>query len=103
MPTRKVTDREKMLLFARGASDQQLDEALEILGVERRFRQANKRPATQPAKQPSKQPAKAAGKGASKSPAAKNTAAVKPGGQPAGNPPADQQPSVVTGDAPTQE
>lgn len=38
MPTRKITEREKLTIFARTASDDELAQALEILTVESRVR-----------------------------------------------------------------
>lgn len=47
MPTRKISERERLTMYARSASDDELDEALEILTVERRVRNA-KKPTTNP-------------------------------------------------------
>ena len=63
MPTRKVSERERLTLYARQATDEQLEEALEIISIERRIR-AGSRPKAAPA-------TKKAVKGASKRPAAK--------------------------------
>lgn len=38
MPTRKITERERLTIFARTASDDELAQALEILTVESRVR-----------------------------------------------------------------
>lgn len=59
MPTRKVSERERLTIYARTASDEQLEEALEILNIEIRIRKgggrkvaskkaATKKPATVP-------------------------------------------------------
>ena len=45
MPTRKVTERERLTIFARTASDDELEQALEILRVEAQVRRATKQPA----------------------------------------------------------
>ena len=42
MPTRKITEREKLTIFARTATDDELAQALEILQVESRVRAASK-------------------------------------------------------------
>lgn len=56
MPTRKVSDRERLTIFARTASDDELDQALEILQVEARIRKAaTKRPAAAPPPPPDNQ------------------------------------------------
>jgi hypothetical protein len=44
MPTCKVSEREKLTIFARTATDDELEEAYEIFGIERRVRAANKKP-----------------------------------------------------------
>lgn len=47
MPTRKISERERLTLYARQASDDELDQALEILRVEQRARAVPKaKPAT---------------------------------------------------------
>ena len=38
MPTRKLSEREKLTMFARTATDEQLDQAYEIIDIERRIR-----------------------------------------------------------------
>lgn len=47
MPTRKISEREKLTIFARTASDDELASALEILQVEQRVRAASKQPTRQ--------------------------------------------------------
>ena len=42
MPTRKISDRERWTRWAREASDDELDEALEILRIEQSVRGAKK-------------------------------------------------------------
>ena len=42
MPTRKITERERLTLYARQATDDQLTEALEILNIEVRIRKGSK-------------------------------------------------------------
>lgn len=49
MPTRKVSDRERLTIFARTASDDELAQALEILQVEARIRKAGAKPAAKKA------------------------------------------------------
>jgi hypothetical protein len=49
MPTRKMSDLEKLLLFAREATDDELQQALDIINIERRIR-AGKRPTANPRK-----------------------------------------------------
>ena len=44
MPTRKISEREKLTIFARTATDDELASALEILQVEARVRAASKQP-----------------------------------------------------------
>lgn len=63
MPTRKVTERERLTLYARQATDEQLEEALEILRIEARIRAGQKgtaNSASKPKKAASKKPAAAA-------------------------------------------
>lgn len=38
MPTRKISEREKLTMYARSAGDDELDEAIEILSIEKRVR-----------------------------------------------------------------
>lgn len=53
MPTRKITERERLTIFARTASDDELAQALEILTVESRVRgRAGKQPADKADKKP---------------------------------------------------
>lgn len=66
MPTRKVSERERLTLYARQATDDQLEEATEILRIEQRARAATK-------------PKKAAPKPATPKPANKPTAPAKDG------------------------
>lgn len=55
MPTRKVSDRERLTIFARTATDDELEAALEILRVEAQVRKATKQPAKKTAtKKPEK-------------------------------------------------
>lgn len=63
MPTRKVSERERLTLYARQATDDQLTEALEILRIEQRARAASKpkkaattvrKPSTSPGPAPAK-------------------------------------------------
>lgn len=42
MPTRKISEREKLTMWAREASDEALDTALEILSIEKRIRSGKK-------------------------------------------------------------
>lgn len=56
MPTRKVSEREKLTIFARSASDDELAQALEILQVESRVRAASKRPPTPRTRKPASTP-----------------------------------------------
>lgn len=42
MPTRKVSERERLTMYARQATDAELDTAFEILSIERRVRAAGK-------------------------------------------------------------
>lgn len=61
MPTRKISERERLTLYARQATDEQLEEALEILRIEVRARAASKpRTAAASKKAASKKPAAAA-------------------------------------------
>ena len=56
MPSRKITERERLTLYARTASDDELDQALEILRIEERVRRARKPAANKP-KPATKKPA----------------------------------------------
>lgn len=44
MPTRKISEREKLTIFARTASDDELEAALEILRIEASVRKQAKQP-----------------------------------------------------------
>lgn len=55
MPTRKITERERLTLWARQCSDDELAEATEILRIEQRARLASK--AKQPTRTRSAKPA----------------------------------------------
>lgn len=68
MPTRKISDREKLTLFARSASDTELDEAFEILAIERRVRAAGKKPTTTRTRTAAKKPADPSASGSAGSP-----------------------------------
>lgn len=58
MPTRKVSEREKLTIFARTATDEELDQAFEILSIERRIRTGAKAKVGQkPARTRNRQPA----------------------------------------------
>lgn len=57
MPTRKISERERLTIYARTATDEQLDEAIEILAIEARIRKG-KKPTASP-KRASKKPAAA--------------------------------------------
>ena len=50
MPSRKITERERLTLYARQASDDELDQALEILRIEARIRAGQKGTANKPKK-----------------------------------------------------
>ena len=57
MPTRKVSERERLMTYARSASDDDLEQAFEILSVERRIRTGGKKAGQQTTKRSTKKPA----------------------------------------------
>lgn len=67
MPTRKVSERERLTIYARTATDDQLAEAMEILSIEARIRKGGQKAA--PKKAPTKRKP------------AESPASSKPGGE----------------------